>query len=77
MTHDPQNDWSEDGTCVKCGGYAVIAGNGSPRRHGVTISCEGDCGDYYAEMDADGDLFTPAPAVAVVLPETFDATDAF
>jgi hypothetical protein len=57
---DPQNDWSEDGTCIRCGGYALISGNG-PARNGVTVSCEGDCGTYGAYADADGDLVEYAP----------------
>ncbi len=59
---DPQNDWNEDGTCIRCGGYASISGNGSARRNGVTISCEGDCGTFGAVVDGDGELVIPSPA---------------
>lgn len=63
MMMDPQNDWSEDGTCAKCGGYATISGNGSARRNGFTINCEGECGTYGATVDADGEVVLPSPAV--------------
>lgn len=61
--NDPQNDWSDDGTCPRCGGYALISGNGSARRNGATISCEGDCGTYGVTVDADGSWVIPSPAV--------------
>lgn len=69
MMHDPQNDWSEDGTCPDCGGYALVAGNG--RDVMVTISCEGDCGTYAGILDAEDGLVRytpPKPALRVATP---------
>ena len=59
--YDPQNDWSEDGTCIKCGGYALVGGTGTVKANGATIHCEGDCGSYGVVLDADGDLVAPTP----------------
>lgn len=77
---DPQNDWTEDGTCIRCDGYATVSGNGNAR-NGVTISCEGGCGTYGAHLDNEGDLVEyPAPAPAPVSPPPpadFYAADTF
>lgn len=58
---DPQNDWSEDGSCPECDGYALIQGNGSAR-NGFTVSCEGPCGTFAAQLTVDGVERIPAPA---------------
>lgn len=41
MILDPQKDWSEDGTCPRCGGYALVSGNDD--WPDMNYSCESGC----------------------------------
>lgn len=38
---DPQKDWSDDSTCPRCGGYALVSGNDD--WPDMNYSCEAGC----------------------------------